>query len=554
MVALHLARRWPAATGKSSCHWCVVQSRIGQGAHDGWLLAAWAALRRGADSPEVGTRCALPRTMRSLALRRRLGVLLSTVALTAGCVENADDVLSPDADEPEVGAELFRDFKDGKYDSAGHPLNAQVTEAEVLCRAVGRVSATAVALRTRCQGELLGPRRSGGLTANARMRVRSLPTGTTETDPVVATLRVFDPRGNALGETTLTATRLRGLNRWQDVSVGLTGSNEALTFEIAPAPGAEVVLDYIEVFPSQFNIVIGPGAGLFANTDRVTVELAKQALIRRVEIDGIDITARWRSLVTSRVVKRRDSEFRTTFDVAVGELAPGRGDAVQFRVFSNDGSVATTEVRQQVWPCKFEGAAVGKKILVTGFQPFPADGSHENVSAVAVQSARIAQLRGVRLMKVILPVEYDRAAATVQELIARCQPDAVVSFGQGGSSIELEQTAYNLKDASSFPDNRGIVLERAPIDAAAPADQATSLPLDAIAAALQRVGESPQRSNDPGRYICNNVFFTESRAIAARGTGQAGFIHLPYTTSFTATDRTRFGIVVEQVVNTIAAQ
>ncbi len=142
----------------------------------------------------------------------------------------------------------------------------------------------------------------------------------------------------------------------------------------------------------------------------------------------------------------------------------------------------------------------------------------------------------------------------MQELIDRCQPDAVVSFGQGGGSIELEQTVYNLKGASSFLDNRGIVLERAPIDAAAPAEQATSLPLDAIAAALQRAGEAPQRSTDPGRYICNNVFFIESRAIATRGAGQAGFIHLPYTASFTAAGRTRFGIVIEQVVNAIAAQ
>jgi pyroglutamyl-peptidase len=150
-------------------------------------------------------------------------------------------------------------------------------------------------------------------------------------------------------------------------------------------------------------------------------------------------------------------------------------------------------------------------------------------------------------------VEYDRAAGVVQELIARCKPDAVVSFGQGGGSIDLEQTAYNLKDASNFPDNRGLVLEGAPIDAAGPAERATSLPLDKIEAALQAAGEAPQRSTDPGRYICNNVFFAESGAITARGFGQAGFIHLPYTSTFRAADRARFGKVVEQVVNAIAA-
>ena len=99
--------------------------------------------------------------------------LAATVASGVGCVDNPDgDLLSPDADEPEAATELFHDFKDGKYDSAGHPLNAQVTEAETACGSVGRASATAVALRQTCRAKLVGPARSGALMASTRLRVR----------------------------------------------------------------------------------------------------------------------------------------------------------------------------------------------------------------------------------------------------------------------------------------------------------------------------------------------------------------------------------------------
>ena len=75
----------------------------------------------------------------------------------------------------------------------------------------------------------------------------------------------------------------------------------------------------------------------------------------------------------------------------------------------------------------------------------------------------------------------------------------------------------------------------------------TLLPLDAIHDALVSLGEDPHHSRDPGRYICNNVMFADIGAMAPRG-GVAGFIHLPYTTSFDAATRERFGKVVAAAV------
>jgi pyroglutamyl-peptidase len=150
-------------------------------------------------------------------------------------------------------------------------------------------------------------------------------------------------------------------------------------------------------------------------------------------------------------------------------------------------------------------------------------------------------------MRLVLPVEYDRAPEAIVEVIERCQPDVVISFGQGGGSIALEKTAYNLQDTGEIsggvPDNRGVIRGSVEIDEAAPETRATRLPLDAIEDALVAIGESPQMSTDPGRYICNNTMFLNI------GTGKrAGFIHLPYTTTFDQAARDRFARVVEAAV------
>jgi pyroglutamyl-peptidase len=87
-----------------------------------------------------------------------------------------------------------------------------------------------------------------------------------------------------------------------------------------------------------------------------------------------------------------------------------------------------------------------------------------------------------------------------------------------------------------------------PIDDTAPATRATLLPLDAIDAAMRALGEDPQPSTDPGRYVCNNVFFADVGAVTAAGHGRAGFIHLPYTEDFDDATRARFAADVGAAV------
>ncbi|HEV7557979.1 MAG TPA: hypothetical protein VGO00_21075, partial [Kofleriaceae bacterium] len=319
--------------------------------------------------------------------------------------------------------------------------------------------------------------------------------------------------------------------------------------EIVPASDAVVELDYVEVFPQRFGLVLAPGSGVFGDGDQLTFE-ASHALTK-IEADGIDLTDAFNVLVTAGTATQTSTEFRTLSMVDAGDLLPSRGAISELDVHTSS-DVSRMQLRRAVAPCNFVGDAGGTKVLVTGFQPFPADASHDNVSGVAVTAVDPSHLHDTQLMKLVLPVEYDLAAAEVTDAIARCQPSLVISFGQGGDAIALEEIAYNLQDtgevSGGVPDNRGIIRAAVPIDASAAATRDTLLPIDAIETALDAIGEAPQHSRDPGRYVCNNVFFADVGAMT--GHGRAGFIHLPYTVDFDDAVRARFAKVVETAVQT----
>ena len=466
---------------------------------------------------------------------------VASVVVIVGCAAAPGD----DAARPNDG--MFQDFLDGKFDSAGHPLNARVTAAAALCGGAGEETEDGIVLGGACEGWLEGTAQRGELVGNVRVRVREMGEGEGEGERDVVTVKVM---GDGVSvEDTITRERVREQDAWIDVAVAYWSDGEPRRIAIVPGD-AEIEVAYVEVFPRRFRMALSPGSGVVRDEEMVTVEMAKDGVVERVEVDGVDVSERWRALDEAGRVTRTETTFRALFEVAIGELMPGRGEISQLRVRAG-GEVARMELRRAPAPCVYEGDPAATPVLVTGFQPFPANGWHDNVSEVAVRALRPERLRGVRVMRVILPVEYDRAAAAVADAIARCAPRAVVSFGQGGGAIALEETAYNLKDtgevAGGVPDNRGVIAAALPIDPAAPAERATSLPLAAIDRALRALGEHPRRSDDPGRYICNNVFFT-----ATGLSGRAGFVHLPYTTRFDDAERARWGRVAEAIVAAVA--
>jgi pyroglutamyl-peptidase len=470
---------------------------------------------------------------------------LAAVAASAtlsGCT--APDEPLPDAPLDDPNAGLLRDFLDGKFDAAGHPLNARVTEAEALCPQAGVPHNGAIRIAaTPCQGAIGGSEQTGDLVASLRLAVRS-----TAASGTIVSAAILGVEGEILATNTLTTARLRQTT-WIDLPLAWSSDGRPVTVRVTPASGAVIDLDYVEVFPERFGLVASPGSGTYADGDRLVFELPRSRKLDKVLLDKIDVTARIGELLAAGKAKKTTTAYRTLVEVGIGDLAPERGDVSELELRAG-ALAARMQLRRTPTECNYEGEPSGKKVLVTGFQPFPADGWHDNVSAVAVTALEPARLRGARVMRVVMSVEYDRAAAQVTDIIARCAPDVVISFGQGGSAIALEEVAYNLQDtgevAGGVPDNRGIIRAAAQIDPAAPATRDTLLPLDAIERALADLGEQPRRSRDPGRYICNNVMFAGVGAMQDRGV--AGFIHLPYTTQFDASTRERFARVVEAAI------
>jgi pyroglutamyl-peptidase len=452
------------------------------------------------------------------------------ITTLAACTTSA----APPAANPNAG--LFRDFLDGKFDSAGHPLDAVVLDGATLC---GKTE-----LAGACEGDLPAAAQAGDLVTSARLRVRAHGDG-----DIVTMSVLYGESGNVVAHETLTASNLRATDEWTDLPITWHGDGTAARVNFVVAPGATVDLDYVENFPPRFQLALAPGSGVVGDGDHLQIEVPLGGAIEHVTLDGTDITDRVTQLLVDGKATRTDTAFRSVVDIAVADLAPMRGDVADLSLRAA-GNAARMQLRRTAPACSFAGS--GTKVLVTGFQPFPADATHENVSGVAVNALDVTTLHDAQVMKLILPVEYDRAAAEVADVIARCKPDVAISFGQGGDEIALEETAYNLQDTGELsggaPDNRGIVRAATPIDAAAPATRATQLPLAAIEKAMTDGGEAPQHSTDPGRYVCNNVMFADIGAMTALGAGRAGFIHLPYTLDFDADSRARFGKVVAAAI------
>lgn len=160
-------------------------------------------------------------------------------------------------------------------------------------------------------------------------------------------------------------------------------------------------------------------------------------------------------------------------------------------------------------------------VLVTGFEPF--GGSSVNPSQQLVEA-----LDG-EAATAVLPVSYARAAAALHDAVIEHEPDVVICFGQadGRTGISVERFAHNLDEATTT-DNDDSPGSGAPIDPNGPIAFPSTLPVDAIVAALRDADIPAAVSRDAGGFLCNHVFYAlmrllDGRERAARG----GFVHVP---------------------------
>ena len=167
------------------------------------------------------------------------------------------------------------------------------------------------------------------------------------------------------------------------------------------------------------------------------------------------------------------------------------------------------------------------RILVTGFGPFP--GAPSNPTAALVESLRSAPPEG-NFRAEVFDVDYATIGPSLSRVGGDFDPDIAIHFGlaAGCSGFRLERLARN-SHAGARPDNNGAMPATAAI-CSGPAQLPSRLPLEAIAAELERAGLPVEWSDDAGGYLCNAIM-TLSLAHACEGFHPtiSGFVHVPLT-------------------------
>lgn len=168
-------------------------------------------------------------------------------------------------------------------------------------------------------------------------------------------------------------------------------------------------------------------------------------------------------------------------------------------------------------------------VLLTGFEPFAGDAHNPSGEAVGLVAA---QWDGPEvLVTAVLPVTFDGAARRLRELIAEHEPSVVIATGLAGGrgAITPERIAINLVDAR-IADNAGAQPIDEPSVAGAPDARFSSLPVKAIAAAVQAAGIPAAVSYSAGTFVCNHAMFVALDEATRLPGVRAGFIHVPWAT------------------------
>jgi pyroglutamyl-peptidase len=165
-----------------------------------------------------------------------------------------------------------------------------------------------------------------------------------------------------------------------------------------------------------------------------------------------------------------------------------------------------------------------KTLLITGFEPFGGEDRNPSWEAVNALPERIGARK---LFKLLLPVEFGRAAALAADAAEKYHADEILCVGlaAGRTAVTPEAIGVNMRDAS-IPDNAGYKPEGDPIDPNGPAAYFSTLPVREMTAAIASANVPSKLSYTAGTYVCNDLLYTLLRRFSGTAT-RAAFVHIP---------------------------
>ena len=166
-----------------------------------------------------------------------------------------------------------------------------------------------------------------------------------------------------------------------------------------------------------------------------------------------------------------------------------------------------------------------KKLLITGFDPF--GGATVNPSWQAV-SRLPDQIGDYILCKLEIPTVFTEAARAVLEKAAVFCPDVILCVGQAGgrAAVTPERIGVNIRDAR-IADNAGNQPKGQFVAPDGPAAYFATVPVQAMAEAIEKAGLPATVSNSAGAFVCNDVLYSLLHHYAGTPV-RVGFIHVPY--------------------------
>lgn len=168
---------------------------------------------------------------------------------------------------------------------------------------------------------------------------------------------------------------------------------------------------------------------------------------------------------------------------------------------------------------------MNRKLLITGFDPFGGASINPAWEAVKLLPDVIGDFA---LTKLEIPTVYGLATEKVLEKAADLHPDVILCIGQAGgrASVTPERIGVNIRDAK-IADNAGNQPMGQFVAEDGPAAYFATVPVMAMAEAIQAAGLPGQVSNSAGAFVCNDTLYGLLHHCAGTDV-KVGFIHVPW--------------------------